>query len=192
MVPWCNGQHTCLRSKLGEGSNPSGTTIISNFFISSKIFICMETKKCCTCNKEKFLGEFNFKNKKNNVLHCSCKECWKETRKKNYEKNKSVTFDRNHRNRTRVKKWFEEFKTTLKCIKCDENHPACLDFHHRDPSTKEYTVSFMLGGTFSIESIKNEIEKCDILCANCHRKLHYDEVTERRYNKWIIKNTIME
>jgi len=156
----------------------------------------MKTKKCCTCNEEKLLTEFNFKNINRNILHCSCKECCKVTREKNYKKNKQITFDRNKRNRTKVKKWLEEFKNTLSCIKCGENHPACLDFHHRDPSNKEYTISYMLAGTFSLEKLKKEIEKCDVLCSNCHRKLHYDEVTTNRYNKWILKQdnskTILE
>ena len=65
-------------------------------------------------------------------------------------------------------------KTKL-CTKCNENHPACLDFHHRDSSEKEYTIAYLTGNTGSIKRIIQEIEKCDVLCANCHRKLHYNE-----------------
>lgn len=151
----------------------------------------METKICCTCKKEKNVTEYSFKNKNNGILQCSCKECCKETRKLNYENNKKVTFDRNNRKRTNIRKWFEEYKKTLKCSRCPENHPACLDFHHIDNTTKEHTISLMIGGTFSIDTIKKEMAKCDVLCANCHRKLHYDEVTKQRYNKWIIVNTPM-
>jgi len=145
----------------------------------------METKICCTCNIEKNISAYSFKNIEKNVYHCSCKECCKETRKRNYEKNKKVTFDRNNRKRTNLRKWFEEYKKTLSCIKCGENHPACLDFHHIDSTTKEHTISLMIGGTYSIDTVMREIEKCDILCANCHRKLHYDEITEQRYKKFL-------
>lgn len=149
----------------------------------------METKTCCTCKIDKKIDEFSYKNKENEVYQCSCKECWKETRKRNYEKNKKITFDRNNRKRTNLRKWFEEYKKTLSCIQCGENHPACLDFHHIDSKTKEHTISLMIGGTYSIDAVKKEIDKCEVLCANCHRKLHYEEVTEQRYKKWI-KNEI--
>ena len=46
----------------------------------------METKTCCTCKIDKKIDEFSYKNKENEVYQCSCKEWWKETRKRNYEK----------------------------------------------------------------------------------------------------------
>ena len=58
------------------------------------------------------------------------------------------------------------------CIKCGESDPSCLDFHHRDPSTKEGDLGRVR--RFSIKRILAEIAKCDVLCANCHRKHHRD------------------
>lgn len=60
------------------------------------------------------------------------------------------------------------------CIKCGEKDPACLDFHHRNGKLDK------LGniGTFrkfGKQRILDEIAKCDVLCANCHRKHHRDE-----------------
>jgi hypothetical protein len=77
------------------------------------------------------------------------------------------------------KKWVDDLKNKSKCVKCGENHPACLDFHHRDPEMKDNTISYLVAGTYSLDIIKKEIEKCDILCSNCHRKHHYDEITNR-------------
>jgi hypothetical protein len=74
--------------------------------------------------------------------------------------------------RKSLREWFIEFKSSLSCEKCGESHPACLDFHHRDPSTKELTVARAL--LISKKRVLEEIEKCDVLCANCHRKVHYD------------------
>jgi hypothetical protein len=45
-----------------------------------------------------------------------------------------------------------------------------LDFHHVDPSTKEF--DFTKGQTYSYERQKREAEKCILICANCHRELH--------------------
>jgi hypothetical protein len=79
-----------------------------------------------------------------------------------------------HRRCQKIKTWFDEYKSTLFCQKCGENHPACLDFHHRVPNEKEEQVAILVGKRRSIQRIMKEIEKCDVLCANCHRKLHYD------------------
>jgi hypothetical protein len=59
-----------------------------------------------------------------------------------------------------------------KCLDCNFNSCfAALEFHHRDPSQKDITPSKCKGWG----SLKKEIEKCDMLCANCHRMRHYPE-----------------
>ena len=56
------------------------------------------------------------------------------------------------------------------CQICGENDLRCLDFHHRDPSTKLFAPGT---GTRSMDKLLEEVGKCDVLCANCHRKLHF-------------------
>ncbi len=51
--------------------------------------------------------------------------------------------------------------------RCDE----ALDFHHRNPSTKSFGIS-QGGITRSWEKIKDEVDKCALICANCHREIH--------------------
>lgn len=59
-----------------------------------------------------------------------------------------------------------------KCIKCGYNkYSEVLEFHHRDPSQKEFSIS-RKGYCRSWEKTNKEIQKCDLLCANCHRELH--------------------
>lgn len=58
------------------------------------------------------------------------------------------------------------------CVGCgynDINHPEVFDFHHIDPSKKDFSVGRQ---TKSFDSMKNELDKCDLLCANCHRIKH--------------------
>jgi hypothetical protein len=59
------------------------------------------------------------------------------------------------------------------CADCGVRFPkAAMDFDHRDPATKTYTVSRMVGrATYS--QILSEVAKCDIVCANCHRMRTY-------------------
>jgi len=63
------------------------------------------------------------------------------------------------------------------CIHCGETNPACLDFHHRDPKTKKFQLA--TGWSRAEASIRAEAAKCDILCANCHRKLEAQKRQEK-------------
>jgi hypothetical protein len=58
---------------------------------------------------------------------------------------------------------------------CEEKDRACLDFHHRDPALKEVSIPRAINNSWSIDRLKRELDKCDVVCANCHRKLHYYE-----------------
>ena len=70
--------------------------------------------------------------------------------------------------------WLEEFKKTLKCSKCEESRHWVLDFHHTNPEEKEKSVSKLIK-TSTKEKVLEEIDKCVVLCSNCHRDLHYQE-----------------
>jgi hypothetical protein len=76
---------------------------------------------------------------------------------------------------TEKNRW-DTFKRTLKCTKCEQNHPAALDFHHVDPSEKENLVSKLVSNGCFAAAMK-EVQKCIVLCANCHRIHHYEENT---------------
>ena len=100
------------------------------------------------------------------------KEKSKKYFKEYYQKNKKRYFDAAKKWKMETKKWFyETYKDRLICATCGEKDIRCLDFHHRNPNQKEYKISALLYG-FSRKKIVIEIEKCDVLCANCHRKFH--------------------
>jgi len=63
------------------------------------------------------------------------------------------------------------YKQSHPCVNCGESDPVCLDFHHRDPKTKRFGIG-RGGCARSIFLLKEEIAKCLVLCANCHRKHH--------------------
>lgn len=54
---------------------------------------------------------------------------------------------------------------------------AALDFHHTEPSEKEIKLDLTSMGHFSQETLDKEIEKCQLLCANCHRETHNPDKT---------------
>jgi hypothetical protein len=132
----------------------------------------METKVCTTCKIEKPIEQFLWKNKEKGIRHYPCSECYKEIRKKSYEKNKEYYLNKNRKRKETNNDWYNEFKKGKKCHFCDESEPVCLDFHHLDGTTKEYNIGSMGYSTYSIDTIMKEVEKCVILCSNCHRKVH--------------------
>lgn len=59
-----------------------------------------------------------------------------------------------------------------KCQRCNYDRcKAALEFHHRDPEEKDFSIS-RKGFATSWEKVKLELDKCDMLCANCHREEH--------------------
>lgn len=86
---------------------------------------------------------------------------------KNQEKEKQRTKERTKE----LKKWFKEYKRKFECKRCGEDHPACLDFHHT--GEKESGVNELVSRkNTSKKRIEEEVSKCEVLCANCHRKEH--------------------
>lgn len=135
----------------------------------------METKVCTCCKADKEIEAFNFKNKAKGVRSSYCAECGKKKTAADYAKNPSAYMERNKARKAESRALMVEIKAGLKCEVCGESHPATLDFHHRDPKQKEANIGHMVNRGFSKEAILAEIAKCKVVCANCHRKLHYEE-----------------
>lgn len=127
-------------------------------------------KKCSVCGEIKPLTEFALNKSRKDGLASDCKSCRKIYRDNHYKNNKEYYKNKAKEYRKRKTKEFEEFKETLKCSLCGENRPWCLDFHHINPEEKEVEVVKLIEAP---NKIKKEIEKCIVLCANCHRDLHY-------------------
>ncbi len=59
------------------------------------------------------------------------------------------------------------------CEKCGYNkNISALNFHHRDPTTKKFGLDVRQFSNNTLETLKEELNKCDLLCANCHSELH--------------------
>ncbi len=159
-------------------------------------------KTCKTCQKDKPLDEFPLQNVKLEIYRANCKICYAAIRKNhrennpaviekqreqnlnNYYKNKETCIKRiteyNKNNKDKVKVWqtksrlktqkeWAAWKNTLECSKCGEDDGACLDFHHVNQEDKKYVIAKI---KFFKKKLIEELEKCIVLCANCHRKHH--------------------
>lgn len=90
-----------------------------------------------------------------------------------YERNKQQELDykweRQIAKREEARLYVFTYLTQHPCINCGERDPLVLTFHHVH-GTKKGNVSQMVNQGFSLRLIQEEIDKCDILCANCHMK----------------------
>ena len=138
--------------------------------------IVMETKVCSKCKKELPLENFRWKNQSQGKKHSQCKQCQSQSDKKHYQESK----ERREavRERADIQKdtnlEYVNLKKQQGCMKCGENRIWVLDFHHKNPQDKFSEIAHMIKSS-SIKKLAEEIEKCVLLCANCHRDFHYLE-----------------
>lgn len=100
----------------------------------------------------------------------------RDYRRKWYKNNK-VRAKKKTSDRTKMlADWLFDYKSNLACSVCGESDFRCLDFHHTDPSSKDMSVSKAVRYGWSIARITKEINKCVVMCSNCHRKLHYRSI----------------
>jgi len=97
----------------------------------------------------------------------------KQAAHESYIRNKKKVYKRSFTNKQAKKKWFrEEIMPQYNCVRCGEDDFSCLDFHHMNPKIKDNTISRLLANGSTKERILDEVSKCIVFCANCHRKFH--------------------
>jgi hypothetical protein len=127
-------------------------------------------KVCNLCKEEKEDSDFPPRKGKGLTSYCwVCKreydrQYWQKTRERRVHR-KSV----NQANlRDRNTQYVLDYLISRSCEKCGEADPVVLQFHHRDPEQKSASIADLMSG--SIASLSAEMEKCAVLCANCHIK----------------------
>ena len=133
----------------------------------------METKICSKCSRALPIDQFAWKSKSKGVRQSRCKQCYSAYNRAYYangenEKQKKRTIDYARSLRDRFREW----KSTQCCRVCGESATECLDLHHTDPSQKDDEIAKIISNTGSWKRIEAEIEKCVVVYANCHRKIH--------------------
>jgi hypothetical protein len=107
----------------------------------------------------------------------------KKIAKRHYNKHSEKVKAKTKANKEKARQKWRDYKATLACVQCGENHPATFDFHHvvREPDNKK--VNRLLANSNYKAALKEIEERCIVLCANCHRKLHHEELLEKRNKK---------
>jgi hypothetical protein len=132
----------------------------------------MEINKTCTkCQKTKDLNDFPKDKRGKNGLHAKCKDCKNAYYRKYLAGNVEHIARVNKQNR-KYKNTVKQYKIEKGCYICGYNKCATsLHFHHRNPDEKVNGIANMTSRWTKPETLKAEIEKCDIVCANCHGEI---------------------
>lgn len=108
------------------------------------------------------------------------KERNRQYQKEWYQRNKAKKIAQNKVHKEKQRKeaiaLIQGYKLEKGCCCCEESEPICLDFHHAN-GEKEINISEVIGAGWAIARIQKEIDKCIVICSNCHRKLHAGLIT---------------
>lgn len=118
------------------------------------------SKKCNECGEIKLREEFYKNNSGRNKAKWDCRDALCKPCRSRYATDR----------RKRIK---EQAIKHLggKCVDCGiVDEPCVYDFHHLNPTQKDFSLG---ANTKAFDSIIDELEKCVLLCSNCHRKRHY-------------------
>ena len=129
-------------------------------------------KKCNRCGEVKPVDEFNKKRK--NGVQAYCKPCQNEYGREHYHKNREANAEKHRLSKTlrmnAIKADVRKLKEETPCMDCGMNYPYyVLDFDHVN-GKKTTHISEMIQNAGARWKIFSEISKCQIVCANCHRK----------------------
>jgi hypothetical protein len=128
-------------------------------------------QKCYRCGELKPADAFAWRRRARNQRQSYCRDCWSEYHREHYRANKEryKAYARERKRRIRHERmiFLVEYFKTHPCCDCGETDPLVLEFDHlRD---KEFDVSHSLPFR-RWETILAEIAKCEVVCANCHRR----------------------
>lgn len=135
-------------------------------------------KRCSVCKELKPIIEYNKNKVRKDGLQSNCRLCTQSLSRSYYHRNRKAHIQATRR-RSRI--YFEQRMERLReyleahhCVDCGETDPVVLEFDHIR-GTKESTISRMVSirRARSWSSVLKEIAKCEVRCANCHRRITY-------------------
>lgn len=126
-------------------------------------------KACIKCGDTKPLNQFRDRKLKSgkSVKNNKCIECLKAYSRQHYKHNPKMYGGKTSQRRTIAQHQMLNYLSNKSCFDCHNTDFRVLEFDHI--SNKKMNVSSMVAGGYAWSTILSEIQKCEIVCANCHR-----------------------
>lgn len=132
-----------------------------------------DMRTCGTCGVAQPLAEFALKNAATGLRSTKCRFCQRTYAKEHYARNRPKYLAkakvRNDASRDRFAAFLVAYLLEHPCIDCGETDPTVLEFDHRDPTEKVESIN-ALARSQNWKRLEAEMAKCDVRCANCHRR----------------------
>lgn len=132
-----------------------------------KAYVVMN-KKCTKCGKYKPLEEYHKKSKGLYGVASICKQCWVK-----------ISRDSKEKSRKKTQKWIIDYLEKHPCKHCGETDILVLEFNHME--NKKLAVSKLVSECYSLNTIKKEVDKCEVLCCNCHKRYTSKQLNSYRW-----------
>lgn len=139
-------------------------------------------KVCRKCGKEKSLYEYTIHIDYSDAHNSTCKRCVSEVSLERYYKNKESELEAKKRRRDEKRKWLWEYLKSHPCVDCGNDDPRVLELDHL--GDKIDSVSRLVSQGNSLNSVIEEVKKCEVRCANCHAIVTAERGGFWRFELW--------
>jgi hypothetical protein len=126
-------------------------------------------KRCARCKQEKPVDQFNKNRRRPDGLQSNCRPCCAAYFQTNRDRIISQIRDAQRNHIARMREFILEYLSAHPCVDCGEADPLVLDFDHVT-GQKRKAISRLVSDGHALQDIKEEIAKCEVRCANCHRR----------------------
>lgn len=147
-------------------------------------------KECSKCHIKKYLSQFYFRKSgyKSGQFYNHCKKCLKKRGRNYYQNNRirQLTLANNRRKLYRIsRRDFINKQKNKPCSDCGKKYPHyVMDFDHIDGNEKLGNIAHLVNRNFlTYQKLLEEINKCDIVCSNCHRIRTFERLNTKQQSK---------
>lgn len=145
-------------------------------------------KQCLRCEEWKGHSDFHRNKARKDGMATYCKPCTSTIQMERYRRDPSVNgraLVSQKKSIVRNQQYVWSYLESHPCVQCDESDPEVLEFDHLEEGSKFKNVSVLSCSAYSLRTLVAEINKCQVLCANCHRRK-----TNRQFNFWRFRASI--
>lgn len=127
-------------------------------------------KQCNQCKRFLPTEDFQLRKDSKDGFRGQCKYCRSKNTVEWYRNNPKARIKRDENRRKNIREWMDEIKSSNPCSDCKKIFPPCvMDWDHLPGSIKTKPIAVLVKNRISKTTIMKELEKCELVCANCHR-----------------------
>lgn len=142
-------------------------------------------KVCVTCHELKPLESFALRSASKDGRQGRCRDCFRGWYAANTSVAREAIDRRRAGRRAEVRAKLADYLMDHPCVDCGETDLRVLELDHRVGSGKRFGIGQMLTGGWNWSAVAHEIGKCDVRCANCHRRVTAERADQWRHRWWL-------